>query len=386
MNESLLFPISIAPMMEWTDRHYRFLMRNFTKRTILYTEMVTAEAIIRGNRDKLLGKGEDNPVVLQIGGDDPEKIYKASSFAKDYGYDSVNLNVGCPSDRVQNGNFGACLMKDPRLVSELMIAMREGSQLESTVKHRIGIDGKESYEDLAEFVRIVSTQARVTHFIVHARIAILGGLSPKENRTIPPLRYEDVYRLKQDFPQLRIEMNGGILNLGQAVDVMKTDSIDSVMIGRAAYDNPFIFLNVDRLFDSNNHWIGKELEQSKVETRSFDGTTKLQSSIAKDGVTAIAQLQMEDTIPKNTIRSDASSHDQMESHTLDLVSLTEQIENYLEEHVRSGGHVHQVLRHAIGFFHGLPGSRQYRRYLSEHMHREKSAVDLFRRAVQVMAT
>lgn len=336
------FPLSIAPMMEWTDRHYRHLMRGITRKTVLYSEMVTAEAILRGNRDKLLSQERDNPVVLQLGGDNPERIRLASGFAREYGYDSLNLNVGCPSDRVQSGNFGACLMREPNLVSELMIAMREGSGLGVSVKHRIGVDGQESYEDLARFVRLVSEKARVDHFIVHARIAILGGLSPAENRTIPPLRYEDVFRLKEDFPGLRIEVNGGIRDLATARSFLER-GLDGVMIGRAAYENPMIFQNADKMFAASTGGLG---------------------GMGGFGTGGVSDL------------GDANSEFSWETWILHL-------EEYLRSWVASGGKVHIVLRHCLGLFHGQPGGRKFRCILTERMHKEPQNWGLFRECARI---
>jgi tRNA-dihydrouridine synthase A len=233
-------------MMERTDRHYRYFMRQITSRTLLYTEMITASAIRRGNRDKLLGFSPiELPLALQLGGDDPGQLAECVRLAEDWGYSEVNLNVGCPSDRVQSGHFGACLMAQPTLVAWCVAAMRRVTTLPVTVKHRIGISGLERYEDLAHFVRLVA-QAGCDRFIVHARIAVLQGLSPRENRTVPPLRYADVYRLKADFPQLVIEINGGITTLAQASEHLRT--IDGVMIGRAAYDHPYLFALADTCY------------------------------------------------------------------------------------------------------------------------------------------
>ena len=237
-------PLSIAPMMDRTDRHYRYLMRQITKQTLLYTEMVTTPAIIRGDRNKLLGfSPEEKPLVLQLGGDNPSQLAQCAKIAQDYGYDGVNLNVGCPSSRVQNGNFGACLMAQPQLVARAVTAMQEAVSIPVTVKHRIGIDNRDRYEDLRNFVKIVA-DAGCRNFTVHARKAWLQGLSPKENRDVPPLRYEDVYRLKQEFPHLFIEINGGITTLKQVNNFL--NRVDAVMIGRAAYDNPYLFATVDR--------------------------------------------------------------------------------------------------------------------------------------------
>ncbi len=237
-------PLSVAPMMDRTDRHYRYFMRQISKQTLLYTEMVTTPAIIHGDRDKLLKfSPEEKPLVLQLGGDNPSQLALCAKIAQDYGYDGVNLNVGCPSSRVQNGNFGACLMAQPELVAKAITAMQKAVQIPVTVKHRIGIDDRDRYEDMRQFVRVVS-DAGCGSFTVHARKAWLQGLSPKENRTVPPLRYEEVYRLKREFPHLFIEINGGITTLEQVSNCLT--QVDAVMIGRAAYDNPYLFATVDR--------------------------------------------------------------------------------------------------------------------------------------------
>ncbi len=242
-----VWPLSIAPMMDRTDRHYRYFMRRITRRTLLYTEMVTTSAILHGDRDKLLAfDPSEKPLALQLGGDDPDQLAACARLAEAWGYDEVNLNVGCPSDRVQNGRFGACMMARPDHVAACVVAMRAATQLPVTVKHRIGIDHLDRYEDLAHFVDTVS-RARGDRFTVHARIALLNGLSPKENRTIPPLRYDDVYRLKADFPALTIGINGGITTLDQTL--CHLSKVDGVMIGRAAYDNPYLFATADALFD-----------------------------------------------------------------------------------------------------------------------------------------
>ena len=237
-------PLSIAPMMDRTDRHYRYFMRQISRRVLLYTEMVTSQAIVHGDRHKLLDfSSEEKPLVLQLGGDNPSELAQCAKIGEDYGYDAINLNIGCPSPRVQNGNFGACLMTQPELVAEAVAAMQQAVKIPVTVKHRIGVDECDRYEDMVNFVRIVS-QAGCTNFSVHARKAWLQGLSPKENRDVPPLRYEDVYRLKQDFPHLFIEINGGIKTLEQIKKHL--NSVDAVMVGRAAYDRPYIFATVDR--------------------------------------------------------------------------------------------------------------------------------------------
>lgn len=240
------YPLSVAPMMDWTDRHYRYFMRRITRETLLYTEMLTTGAVRFGDRDHLLGfHEEEHPLALQIGGDDPAACAEAVRVAEDYGYDEYDLNVGCPSDRVREGAFGACLMADPDRVSRIVSAMKRTTEKPVTVKHRIGIDGRESYDHLAAFVRRVA-EAGADRFIVHARIAVLSGLSPKENRNVPPLRYEDVYRLKEDFPGLSIEINGHVDSLTAARQHLQR--VDGVMIGRAAYDNPYLLAGADREF------------------------------------------------------------------------------------------------------------------------------------------
>ena len=233
-------------MMDRTDRHYRYFMRQITRHTLLYTEMITTAALLHGDPRRFLAYSEaEKPLALQLGGDDPAALSHCTRLAEDWGYDEVNLNVGCPSDRVKQGHFGACLMAQPEVVARAVEAMRRSTSLRITVKHRIGIDGLERYEDMERFVQVVAG-AGCESFIVHARIAVLRGLSPKENRTVPPLRYEDVYRLKATFPQLHVGINGGIQSLPQAARHL--EAVDGVMIGRAAYDRPFLFAEADSLF------------------------------------------------------------------------------------------------------------------------------------------
>ena len=237
-------PLSVAPMMDRSDRHFRRFMRGISRRTLLYTEMLTCPAVLHGDREHLLGFHEDeHPLALQLGGDDPESLARCAGIARDRGYDEINLNVGCPSDRVQSGNFGACLMREPERVADCVAAMREAVDLPVTVKHRIGVDELDRYEDMANFVEVVS-RAGCDRFTVHARIALLHGLSPKQNRTVPPLRYDEVHRLAQAFPQLVIEINGGIQTLAQVLEQL--EHVDGAMIGRAAWDNPWLFSRADR--------------------------------------------------------------------------------------------------------------------------------------------
>jgi len=230
-------------MMDRTDRHFRYFMRQITRRTLLYTEMVTSAAILHGDKEHLLGfSPEEKPLVLQVGGDNPAQLAECGRIAQDMGYDEINLNVGCPSSRVQDGNFGACLMAQPERVARAVEAMIEAVKIPVSVKHRIGIDDRDRYEDMANFVRIVS-EVGCQRFTVHARKAWLQGLSPKENRDIPPLRYSEVHRLKQEFAHLFIEINGGFTSLEQVREQLKF--VDAVMIGRAAYDNPYLFATAD---------------------------------------------------------------------------------------------------------------------------------------------
>lgn len=307
MNTNSQLPkISIAPMMDWTDRHYRYFMRLITKHTLLYTEMITTGAILHGDRKRFLAYSpEELPLAIQLGGDKPEELALCAKIAEDYGYSEVNLNVGCPSDKVQNGNFGACLMANPDLVAKSMESMKKNVGIPVTIKHRIGIDSLDTYEDLKNFVSIVSNSG-CDRFIIHARIAILKGLSPAENRTVPPLRYGDVYRLKKDFPDLTIEINGGITDYSQFQEHF--NSTDGIMIGRKAYEDPYFFSRIDSEIFGDNREVSSRKEV--------------------------------------------------------LLSLLP----YLESIVSGGGRPNHVLRHIMGLFHGVPGARSFRRYLSENMY------------------
>ena len=242
----LVRPLSVAPMMDRTDRFCRVFLRQITRHTLLYTEMVTTQAIEHGDCERLLGFDPvEKPLALQLGGDDPAALARCARLGEQLGYDEINLNVGCPSDRVQQGRFGACLMADPGRVAEGVAAMREVVALPVTVKHRIGIDQLDRYEDMLHFVDTVAA-AGCDRFSVHARKAWLSGLSPRENREIPPLRYEEVYRLKAERPHLQIEINGGIVTLAAAAAHL--EKVDAVMIGRAAIDDPYLFAAADRRF------------------------------------------------------------------------------------------------------------------------------------------
>lgn len=314
--------LSVAPMMEYTDRHFRYFLRGITRKTLLYTEMITSGAIIHGDRDRILGfDPEERPLALQLGGDDPDELARAVEIAEAYGeggYDEYNLNVGCPSERVQTGSFGACLMARPEHVARIVSAMRDRSSRPVTVKHRIGIDGRESYDELAEFVDTVS-RAGAERFTVHARIAVLGGLSPKENRTIPPLRYEDVRRLKREFPDLTIELNGHIKSLDEALDHLQ--ELDAVMIGRAAYDDPCLLADADaRLYAA---------------------------------------------APRAVSRGD----------------IVERMIPYTRAWMERGFSPRVVVRHMLGLFAGQPGARRWRQLLSGPMAKDADPAELFNEAM-----
>jgi tRNA-dihydrouridine synthase A len=297
------YPLSIAPMMERTDRHFRYFLRQISRRVMLYTEMVTAQAIVHGDLDRLIGFSVDEkPLVLQVGGDDPLRLAHCARLAESWGYDAINLNVGCPSNRVQSGNFGACLMLQPDRVAEAVAAMVGATAIPVSVKHRIGVDERDRYDDMVEFVETV-TAAGCHHFTVHARKAWLQGLDPKENRTIPPLRYGDVYRLKQDFPELFIEINGGILTLDQAQAQLA--QVDAVMIGRAAYDDPYLLAAAD------------------------------------------AQIYGDD------------------APIADRCQVARAMIPYIEQATRSGTRLHSITRHMLQLFANQPGSRRWKRYLTE---------------------
>ena len=290
-------------MMARTDRHLRLILRRLTRHTLLYTEMLTTGAIDHGDRDSLLRYNqEEHPIALQVGGDDPAALARAARVAEEWGYDEINVNVGCPSDRVQRGSFGACLMKRPELVAEGVAAMRGACSLPVTVKHRIGVDELDRYEDMHRFVVTVAA-AGADRFTVHARKAWLEGLSPKENRTVPPLRYDDVHRLKREHPELVIEINGGFRVLEAAR--LELDHVDAVMIGRYAYEEPAAFAHADRIF--------------------FD--------------------------------SDEPPPDARDV----VVSLLP----YIEEERSGGTRLYAIARHLLPMFNRMPGARAFRRVISE---------------------
>ncbi len=313
---------SVAPMMDWTDRHCRYFLRLLSKHTLLYTEMVTTGALLNGDHERFLRyHPSEHPLALQLGGSNPADLAACARMAEEHGYDEVNLNVGCPSDRVQNNMIGACLMGHPALVADCVKAMRDAVSIPVTVKHRIGINGRDSYEQLCDFVEQVH-EAGCTSFTVHARIAILEGLSPKENRDIPPLRYEVAAQLKADFPQLEIILNGGIKTLEACHEHLQT--FDGVMLGREAYHNPYLLAEVDQqLFNSSEPVI------SRAE--------------------ALAQLRP-----------------------------------YIAEHLAGGGAMHHITRHVLGLGTGFPGARKFRQLLSVDIHKTQDPLALLDQAGQLL--
>ena len=318
MPEALSRRIAVAPMMDWTDRHDRFFLRLITRRALLYTEMITTGAVIHGDRKRLLGfSPEERPLALQVGGSDPAQLAESARIAEGFGYDEVNVNCGCPSDRVQEGRFGACLMGAPALVARGVEAMRRATRLPVTVKCRIGIDDRDSYEDLRGFVATVAAAGCGT-FIVHARKAWLQGLSPKENREIPPLRYPEVYRLKAEFPHLEIVLNGGVTSLEAAAGHLQ--HVDGVMIGRAAYQNPYLLAEADRRF----------------------------------------------------FGADEPPPDRHE--------VVERLIPYVEAELAAGTRLAAITRHILGLFQGCPGARAWRRHLAENAHRPGAGVEVIRTA------
>lgn len=299
--------LSVAPMLDWTDKHCRYFYRLLSAHTVLYTEMVTTGAILHGKGDYLSYNDEEHPLVLQLGGSNVNDMVECAKIAEQHGYDEININVGCPSDRVQNGRFGACLMAEPQLVADCVSKMQAATDVPVTVKSRIGIDDLDSYEFLHTFIEQVAA-AGCQHFIIHARKAWLTGLSPKQNRDIPPLDYSRVYQIKQDFSELEISINGGIKTLTEAHDHLQ--HIDGVMIGREIYNNPYMLAMADQQI----YGVDK-----KVITR-------------------------------------AQVIDLMAEYVDEYVSTTPEHGNNRAWH---------VLRHMLGLCNGLAGARQFRRYLSE---------------------
>lgn len=299
--------LSVAPMLDWTDRHCRYFLRLLSSHAVLYTEMVTTGAILYGKGDYLSYNDAEHPLVLQLGGSNVKDMVECAKIAEQYGYDEININAGCPSDRVQNGRFGACLMAEPNLVAECVSEMQAATKLPVTVKSRIGIDDLDSYEFLHTFVDQVA-KAGCQHFIIHARKAWLSGLSPKQNRDIPPLDYDRVYQIKKDFPSLVISINGGIKSLEQTSEHLQ--HLDGVMIGREIYNSPYILSTVDQ-------------------------------QIYGDDKAVITRKQVVDL-------------------------MAEYIDSYISIIPEQGSHrAWHVLRHMLGLCNGLAGARQFRRHLSD---------------------
>lgn len=294
-------------MMDWTDRHERAFLRVISRRTLLYTEMVTTGAILHGDRDRLLGfDASEHPVALQLGGSEPADLAACAREGAARGYDEINLNLGCPSDRVQRGRFGACLMTEPALVADCVAAMLEAVDIPVTVKTRIGVDAQDSYAALQAFVAQIAA-AGCRSFTIHARKAWLSGLSPKENREVPPLRYDVVYALKRDFPALEIILNGGVQSLEAAAAHLR--QVDGVMIGRAAYQSPYVLAEADRLI------FGEAAEPRSRE------------------------------------------------------QIVAEFMPYVERQLTAGVPLKSIVRHMLGLFNGLPGARAWRRHLAEEAHR-----------------
>ncbi|MFA0729934.1 tRNA dihydrouridine(20/20a) synthase DusA, partial [Vibrio sp. 10N.222.48.A4] len=300
--------LSVAPMLDWTDRHCRYFHRLLSQQTLLYTEMVTTGAILHGKGDFLEYNEQEHPLALQLGGSNPVDLAACAKLAGERGYDEVNLNVGCPSDRVQNGRFGACLMAEPELVADCVSAMKEVTDIPITVKTRIGIDDQDSYEFLTKFVSTVSEKGGCEQFTIHARKAWLSGLSPKENREIPPLDYDRAYQIKKDFSDLVIAVNGGITTLEQTKEHLQ--HLDGVMIGREAYHSPFILAEVDQ------------------QIFGLDTPIKKRSQVV------------------------------------------EEMYPYIERQLSNGASLGHISRHMLGLFQSMPGARQWRRYISENAHKK----------------
>jgi tRNA-dihydrouridine synthase A len=314
------YPVSVAPMMDWTDRHCRYFLRLVAPRVRLYTEMITTAALMHGDRERLLGfDSAEHPLAIQLGGSEPDELAVCARWAEQRGYDEVNLNVGCPSDRVQSGRFGACLMLEPERVADCVSAMRQAVSIPISVKCRTGVDERDSYVDLAGFVEgLVDVGLEV--LVVHARKAWLHGLSPRENREVPPLHYERVYRLKREFPHLEVHINGGITTVEEAAEQVRY--VDGVMIGRAAYHDPWLLASVESLFEA--------------------------------GVAGL----------------------------LTRHQVVERMLPYAEQQLAHGVRLQQIARHMLGLFHGQPGARAWRRYISEHAHRDGAGPEVLEHALR----
>ena len=311
-----------APMMEWSDRFCRYFWRILTKHTLLYTEMVTTGALLHGDQDRHLKfSAFEHPIAIQLGGSNPSELKECAKISQDRGYDEINLNVGCPSDRVQNNMIGACLMGHPELVADCIATMQDAVDIPVTVKHRIGIDEQDSYEELQHFVKTVSATGCST-FIVHARKAWLKGLSPKQNREIPELQYETVYQLKQDYPHLEFIINGGIDSIDACQQHL--EHVDGVMLGRAAYQNPYLLSGADSAFFDDHHAIPSRYD------------------------------------------------------------VLEQFLPFVEEEMNKGIYLSHISRHILGLFQGLPGARKFRRHISENAHKDGASVEIIKEAMNLV--
>ncbi|MFS1491299.1 tRNA dihydrouridine(20/20a) synthase DusA [Vibrio splendidus] len=311
--------LSVAPMLDWTDRHCRYFHRLLSQQTLLYTEMITTGAILHGKGDFLEYNEQEHPLALQLGGSNPVDLAVCAKLAGERGYDEINLNVGCPSDRVQNGRFGACLMAEPELVADCVSAMKEVTDIPITVKTRIGIDDQDSYEFLTKFVSTVSEKGGCEQFTIHARKAWLSGLSPKENREIPPLDYDRAYQIKKDFSDLVIAVNGGVTTLEQTKEHLQ--HLDGVMIGREAYHSPFILAEVDQ------------------QIFGLDTPIKKRSQVV------------------------------------------EEMYPYIERELSNGASLGHISRHMLGLFQSMPGARQWRRYISENAHKKGAGIEVMQTAL-----
>ena len=310
--------LSIAPMMDRTDRHFRYFLRLITKHTLLYTEMITTGAILYGEQKRFLNYSQsEHPLALQLGGSNLDELARCAKIAEEWDYDEINLNIGCPSDRVQSARFGACLMAEPELVADCVSAMKQQTQIPITVKTRIGIDERDSYEELSAFIEQVSNAGCQT-FIIHARKAWLKGLSPKENRETPPLQYETVYLLKKDYPQLEIVINGGFTSIEQISE--QYNHVDGVMIGRAAYQNPYLLAEVD-------------------------------------------QLIFQDDYPVK------SRHE-----------ILEEFMEYVVHNLAQGIYLSHMARHILGLYQGQAGARLFRRIISEKAYQPGAGLDILKEA------
>jgi len=313
----------VAPMLDWTDKHQRYFLRLMSKKALLYTEMVTTGALVHGDIERHLAfNKEEHPVALQLGGSEPKAMAHCAKMAEDYGYDEVNINVGCPSDRVQSGAFGACLMAEAELVGENVSQMQHAVEIPVTVKNRIAIDDMDEVETLHNFIQTVS-QAGCKTFIIHARKAWLKGLSPKQNRDVPPLNYELVYQMKKEFPDTEIIINGGIKTLDECS--MHLKQVDGVMVGREAYHNPFIMNQVDE----------------KIYADVINSQTHF--------------------------------------------DILERYIDYMEEQLKKGVYLKHMSRHILGLFPAMAGAKAWRRHISENAHKKGAGIEVIRTAVEFLS-